>query len=579
MSTDAQLKGDSLRRQLDASAKYAADHGLDLLEEATLKDIGVSAYDGTNLESGALGKFIEAVRAGRVKAGSYLLVESFDRLSRQPPMIALQLFMEIMNSGITLVTLSDNQVYTAGTSDLQQLIISIVVMSRSNEESLRKSERISQAWAAKRRNIGLLKLTKRCPGWLKLSGDKKSYEIIEERAAVVRRIFDDTIAGIGCYSITRRLNAENVPTFGLGTDWGPSSVNKIVVGPAVIGQFQPGRKVAKKRFAEGDPIKGYFPSVITDEIYFAAQAARLGRRTHGGGRTGKFVSNLFTKLAHCEYCDGRMHYQDKGEKPKGGRYLVCSTFLKGAGCTSIRWRYEHFEGSFLSFVEELDLGSLFTQEADAVKRAATDSKIKALDGQILLLKQEREKAYDLIKMPGVNMGFVTEKLVACEARLNDVESDRHAEQVQLALLLEAAATYYQGGDQIKDLIGRVRSKTGNDTFKARSQIVSRLKALITKIQVAPAGIVPDHEKYIEWSKLNGQAVDQNAEPFERKRYFRVIFRNGSSRMVYPNSNDPLKFDYQFYTDVEQQSDLIHPDGVREGMTVVIEKQRATDVGE
>ena len=32
LSTDVQLKGDGLRRQLEASKKYAAEHGLDLVE-------------------------------------------------------------------------------------------------------------------------------------------------------------------------------------------------------------------------------------------------------------------------------------------------------------------------------------------------------------------------------------------------------------------------------------------------------------------------------------------------------------------------------------------------------------------
>ena len=44
MSTDIQLKGDSLRRQLDASLAYASVNGLDLVEAETLRDLGVSAF-------------------------------------------------------------------------------------------------------------------------------------------------------------------------------------------------------------------------------------------------------------------------------------------------------------------------------------------------------------------------------------------------------------------------------------------------------------------------------------------------------------------------------------------------------
>ena len=69
MSTDAQLKGDSHRRQLETSDRYIADNGLELIER--LSDLGVSAFRGANVEYGALGRFLQAVREGKVEAGSY----------------------------------------------------------------------------------------------------------------------------------------------------------------------------------------------------------------------------------------------------------------------------------------------------------------------------------------------------------------------------------------------------------------------------------------------------------------------------------------------------------------------------
>src|SRR6476469_5849221 len=83
MSTDLQLKGDSLRRQREASRRYAERHGLELVEDNRWHDIGVSAYSGKNIASGRFGEFLEAVRAGEIEKGSYLLLESFDRMSRQ----------------------------------------------------------------------------------------------------------------------------------------------------------------------------------------------------------------------------------------------------------------------------------------------------------------------------------------------------------------------------------------------------------------------------------------------------------------------------------------------------------------
>src|SRR5262249_23759913 len=112
-STPEQRAGDSTRRQTEASQAYAAAHGLTLDTELTFEDLGVSAFRGKNAQDGALSAFIEAAEAGRIKKGSYLLVENLDRLSRQAPRAALRQLERIVECGVTVVTLQDNRKYTA----------------------------------------------------------------------------------------------------------------------------------------------------------------------------------------------------------------------------------------------------------------------------------------------------------------------------------------------------------------------------------------------------------------------------------------------------------------------------------
>ena len=110
MSTDAQSKGDSLRRQVDLSAAYADQHGLQLVTDFTLHDIGVSAFKGDNVATGALNEFLRAVEGGRVARGSYLLVESLDRLSRDRVPVAMRLFLGITESGVNIDSRSETEV-------------------------------------------------------------------------------------------------------------------------------------------------------------------------------------------------------------------------------------------------------------------------------------------------------------------------------------------------------------------------------------------------------------------------------------------------------------------------------------
>ena len=114
------------------------------------KDIGISAFKGANVQSGALGQFLAAVKAGNVERGSYLLVESLDRLSREEILPAHTLFLSIVQAGINLVTLADKRVYRAKSTNLVDMITSLVIMERAHEESKTKSLRVGAAWKQKR---------------------------------------------------------------------------------------------------------------------------------------------------------------------------------------------------------------------------------------------------------------------------------------------------------------------------------------------------------------------------------------------------------------------------------------------
>src|SRR6266540_2728632 len=299
MSTDIQLKGDSRRRQMELSQRYADQHGLELVEDRQLEDIGVSAFKGANVTGGQLGLFLKAVEEKKIERGSYLLVESLDRISRQDVRKSLTLFLQIIGAGINIATLGDGRLYTPDGTDEIDLMMSLMILSRAHDESRTKSQRVRAAWANKRTNAAIRKLTKICPMWLKLSPDKKSFEVLEDRAEVVRSMFEDMAAGIGNYSITRRLNERGVPTFGKSRGWHNSYVAKILANRAVLGEFQLHRLVDGKRVSDGEPIRDYFPAIVDQQLFYRAESGRSQRRVRGAGRKGRFVSNIFSGIAMC----------------------------------------------------------------------------------------------------------------------------------------------------------------------------------------------------------------------------------------------------------------------------------------
>jgi DNA invertase Pin-like site-specific DNA recombinase len=139
-----QRLGDSLRRQTEAAAAYAAERWM-VLDSSLKPDMAVSAFRGRNRKQGNLADFLSKIQFGKVPKGSALLVESLDRLSREEIEESHNLLLSIVRAGVEVHTISDGQVYRRGEMDVQKMIWSIFVLARSGEESKRKSERCASA--------------------------------------------------------------------------------------------------------------------------------------------------------------------------------------------------------------------------------------------------------------------------------------------------------------------------------------------------------------------------------------------------------------------------------------------------
>jgi DNA invertase Pin-like site-specific DNA recombinase len=546
MSTDAQLKGDSLRRQLELSERYASEHGLELATDFDLKDLGVSAFTGDNVTSGALGRFLDCVKAGEIPVGSYLLVESLDRLSRETPRLALPRFLDIVNAGILLVTLADDRKYTTDDCRLEDLLYSLVVMSRAHEESVTKSHRLTAAWKHKRATIGNTKLTRRCPLWLELSADCSAFRLIPERASVIQRIYSEAVAGIGAYSIARRLNKEGVQAFLSPDGWHTSSINKILTNRSVLGEFQPHRLINGRRVPEGKPIPDYFPLIVDEGQFYAAQAGRAARKCTGGGRKGVTVSNLFSKLARCFACRGSMHFDNKGPGPKGGRYLVCANSLRGRKCGGGRWRYDDFESSFLRFVEELELDSIIRSNDDTDSQSWQLQKAElSLSAQLQQCENERSNAYALLQAATFDLPYVMDRLRDCEQRIAEIAEnlkDVKARRSELA----ASERHPPDDTALRALISQLTDNDVPDLYRVRASISAKLRSIVADILIAPNGQrwVHDFGDAACVESLMTHAGLVGLEHLKEQRFFSVRFKNGGVRTVYPGK-EVFEFNHQF----------------------------------
>jgi len=490
-SSPEQSKGDSLRRQTELARKYAVDHDLDLDEDLSFRDLGVSGYSGDNLETGRLGDFLAAVQSGHVESGSYLLVESLDRISRKKAREALRLLEHICEAGVAVVTLADGKVYTKDSldEDPTSLLFSILIFMRAHEESQAKARRVSAAWKNKREKARTSghKMTPKCPAWLRLNNQGTAYEAIPDRAKLVSRIFTMTLNGYGKRQITTAFNQEGIPVWGKGQGWHPSYIQKILESEAVIGTFQPHILKDKRRIPDGDPIPDYFPAVVEKAVYLQAQAARTERKIPAG-KTGKVFSNLFTRLAFCQ-CGAPMHFENKGYSSKGGAYLVCSNARRGVGdCKRHSWRYSLTEGHILLNLAEVNYQELYPRLSG--------------NTQTVLVRINEELGDTSIRLEQVRRGVenITEAIAqhgfskALSSQLSALEGDQAALQARHDHLKQEKARQESALASIEGKSGEVEEALwkfvealadGNNLYPLRAKLHQLLRSRIERIVFKP----------------------------------------------------------------------------------------------
>jgi len=392
-----QMAGDSLRRQLKLTENYCERKGLFLDDSLRLQDLGVSGFRGKNADVGRLSIFLEAVKQKRVPAGSVLVVECLDRVSRTDVDEALFLTMGILKAGISIVTLSPEREYTADTAkgSISVILEMVIAFALANEESRKKAERVQEEWRERFTRLDEEKITARVPAWLRLSDDRKTFALVPRAAATVRRIYQMAEDGYGSKAITRKLNAEKVPAIGRGGDWQESYVQKILTTRSILGEFQSftGKGREKKPF--GQPIPNYFPPVVSEAQFHRVQAAIKNRKRKAGPR-GEFVTNLFTGLLRDAKDGGPVVV---ATRTNGKRALVSAKARRGVrGSAYLAFPMAAFEAAILDQLAEVKAQDILPETRAGDAEARVDSwsgRVHELDHKITKTRERIDRDPDI----------------------------------------------------------------------------------------------------------------------------------------------------------------------------------------
>lgn len=420
-SDKRQAAGDSIRRQTDRVTQWQDEQ-----ERATgarphveyLQHSG-SAHRGKNKVMGALADFLRRLDGGEIEKGSTLLLENLDRLSREHHAKAQRLFLDVVDSGVTLVTLHNGKSYRAPL-ELADTLVAVIEMDLAYQESAKKSLRVREAWS---RAISERRLASAmCPPWLtRVKTGKRAwrYEPIPERVKLLRRIFQHLAAnhGRGTYELTNRFNEEKLaPWNPKAPGWYSSFLEKLRSNRAALGEYQPRTRDEHSRYVpNGEPIQDFFPRVIDDATFAAAQ--RPGRTR---GRPSLTEHNLLRGLAKSAVDGSPMIHRHDGSK-WDLHYLISRDTLLRKTKPGHRVRYDRVEAALLAACR----GAVKTPKEVLTPATHASEERAKLTKELALVQKQASRVTDALAKGG-SLNALVDKLRELQAREESIIARKKA---------------------------------------------------------------------------------------------------------------------------------------------------------
>lgn len=281
-------------------------------------------------------RMLSDARAGKI---DMIITKSISRFARNTVTL-LKYVRELKNMGVG-VLFEENNIYTLSSEG--EMMLSVLA-SFAQEESRSMSENNKWTCRKKFERGELMINTTRFMGYDKDEGG--TLVINDAEAAIVRRIFDMYLSGIGAHSIAKAFNEEGIATI-TGSQWHASTVmgmlkNEKYKGDSLLQKYYTPehKRVTVKNKGE---LKQYYVSesheaiIAPEDWEHVQELIAYNREKRGIKKDGKSYQNRYPNSHKmiCPYCGKflrrRYVYGKKVE-------WICATYIeKGkAACQGIR---------------------------------------------------------------------------------------------------------------------------------------------------------------------------------------------------------------------------------------------------
>lgn len=511
-STKKQIDSNSKQRQEDAVKRWL-DANPDCVQfNQKFEDLGKSGHHGHHLKKGnGFHKLLQAIEDGYIKAGDAVLVEAFDRATRQKPLEAIDTIRPILDAGVEIITLDDGLRVTLDTFNKPEFHLLVAKIQAAHGYSKQLSDRIKDSYRIRRKEakkVGGEQIERHTPVWLTSDGKVK-----DDIKTKVVEVFDLYISGMGKHAIASRMRLSGVSA--LAKCSGPT-VHGWLKNPAVIG-------VWANTDSTDEPIEGVYPPIIPVEKFHLVQKLLKERATEPRKRTSK---HFLVGMVKCGHCGKSMVMHTVNGKPSAMRCLTHHR-LKEAGCSNNK-------AIPLNVVK---LVQVLTSQ-HAFKRAQAKQTLNSNEIRILAINTELgELTKKITRFVGLVMD---DEVPEVAAQLQQLQRDRKKLQVELAQI--------EAGEKV--FAENLKTVTEQDTLKITDPLVlnSRLKDAGYVITCDQNGLLTTTEDDRQW-KYQGVKRKPKSNVTEAYKVVMTEGRANTYLMINPDVSievplpDPAQAEY------------------------------------
>jgi len=414
-------------------------------------------------------RMIEDCRAGKINK---ILVKSISRFARNT-VDALNYIRELKELGISIFFENENiDTLTPG----GEVLITILA-AMAEQESRTMSTNIKWSYQKKFKNGEVTLNTSQMWGYIKTGRKdeegKEIYEINEEEAAIVRRIYREYLSGLTAARICRGLEDDGIPTKTGKKKWHTSVIRSILsnekyTGNAILGKtFKPDVLSKKRQKNTGQApmyyAEGTHPAIIDQETFELVKAElerRKEEKTEAVGSSRYTSKYPFSGLLICGECGHKLrrHVRRVGSGKMVPAWGCSHRISNGrAACDSHHVNEETLQRTYTAAVQEMiadaeevvqlvrDSAGLVMEPGNKVELAQVEQEIIELQAAVMALHKAKQKR-------GISAAEYAEKIREHSQRMEELEARQEELQTtenrynQTKVWLENFARHIQTGE-------------------------------------------------------------------------------------------------------------------------------------